>query len=317
MDVAGLSAYPVFDAPKGKARYTFPDDARGAQRAKIGGAHTSTATQDMTLIDTAGHVHPGGLYTDLKQTRAGQTKTIFRSEAKYFEPAGAVSWDVAMTATKPDWRVAVKAGDRLDLSATYDTRKASWYESMGIDVVYYAAGIQPGAVDPFSGSVDSRGLITHGHLPENRHHGGDGTNFADPTNALSGAKTAAIAIRNFIYGRGNLPGSTRIPTVTVGQSLTFTNFDATRSDTAQQSAYHTITACKAPCSAGTGIAYPLANASVQFDSGELGYGPPGLTPAANRNSWSTPKTLQPGTYTYFCRIHPFMRGAFRVVKRSK
>ena len=24
--------------------------------------------------------------------------------------------------------------------------------------------------------------------------------------------------------------------------------------------------------------------------------------------------LAPGTYTYFCRIHPFMRGAFRVVK---
>ena len=56
---------------------------------------------------------------------------------------------------------------------------------------------------------------------------------------------------------------------------------------------------------------------MQFDSGELGYGPPGLTPAANRNSWSTPKTLKPGTYTYFCRIHPFMRGAFRVVKRAK
>ena len=211
MDVAGLKAYPVFDALKGKARYTFPDDARGAQRANIGGAHTYTANQDMTLVGTAGHVHPGGLYTDLKQSRAGQTKTIFRSEAKYFEPAGAVSWDVAMTATKPGWRVAVKAGDRLDLSATYDTRKASWYESMGIDVVYYATGIQPGAADPFSAAVDARGLITHGHLPENRHHGGTGSNFADPTDLLSSAGGAAVAIRNFIYGRGNLPGATPGP----------------------------------------------------------------------------------------------------------
>jgi plastocyanin len=46
-------------------------------------------------------------------------------------------------------------------------------------------------------------------------------------------------------------------------------------------------------------------------SRELGYGG---APSADRNTWSTPKTLGPGTYTYFCRIHPSMRGAFRVVK---
>ena len=28
-----------------------------------------------------------------------------------------------------------------------------------------------------------------------------------------------------------------------------------------------------------------------------------------------PKTLSPGTYSYFCRVHPFMRGAFRVKRR--
>ena len=70
--------------------------------------------------------------------------------AKYFEPAGAVSWDVSMTATKPNWRVAVKAGDRLNVSATYDTRKASWYESMGIMVLFFADGKRPGAKDPFA-----------------------------------------------------------------------------------------------------------------------------------------------------------------------
>ena len=31
-----------------------------------------------------------------------------------------------------------------------------------------------------------------------------------------------------------------------------------------------------------------------------------------RRTWQTPKNLPVGTYTYFCRIHPFMRGAFRV-----
>ena len=36
------------------------------------------------------------------------------------------------------------------------------------------------------------------------------------------------------------------------------------------------------------------------------------SPAANRLDWSTPDNLGPGTYTYFCRVHPYMRGAFRV-----
>jgi plastocyanin len=36
-------------------------------------------------------------------------------------------------------------------------------------------------------------------------------------------------------------------------------------------------------------------------------------PTADRVDWSIPTDLSPGTYTYFCRIHPSMRGAFRVV----
>ena len=39
-----------------------------------------------------------------------------------------------------------------------------------------------------------------------------------------------------------------------------------------------------------------------------------LSEAANRVTWSTPPNLPVGTYTYFCRIHPFMRGSFRVVR---
>ena len=87
---------------------------------------------------------------------------------------------------------------------------------------------------------------------------------------------------------------------------------STPTRSAQQSAYHTITSCKAPCTGTTGIAYPLADGKVHFDSGELGYGPPGFTPAATATRGRRPKNLTPGTYTYFCRIHPFMRGSFRV-----
>ena len=33
-------------------------------------------------------------------------------------------------------------------------------------------------------------------------------------------------------------------------------------------------------------------------------------------TYKTPKSLSAGTYTYFCRIHPFMRGSFRVVPKK-
>jgi plastocyanin len=189
---------------------------------------------------------------------------------------------------------------------------------MGIMVLWYADGIKPGAKDPFKSKIDWHGYLTHGHLAENNHHGGKARpSLGDARKDANGAAADNIFIKGFVYGLGDfaLPGRKGLPpTVKAGQSITFTNLDATRTIGPQESAYHTITACKAPCTGTTGIAYPLANGKVQFDSGELGYGPPGFTPAENNNVWKTPKGLKAGTYTYFCRIHPFMRGSFRVVK---
>ena len=325
MDVAGQRVYPVFDVYKGsgtKGKFTFPDQARGAQKGAVGPAHQWKIPRDVTLLGTGGHLHPGGLYDDMTVTRNGVTKTIFRSEAKYFEPAGAVSWDVSMTVPKADWKIALKAGDTVNVHTTYDTKRASWYESMGIMDTFYAEGHVPGSIDPFEQQPDITGILTHGHLPENDNHGGQpDRSLPDARKLLSGVATTKVAIRNYVYGRGDfqLKGkSGRPPVVRRGHSITFTNYDATRTMSARKSAYHTITACKAPCTASVGIAYPLADAAIQFDSGELGYGPNLLggkgTPAANRNTWKTPKSLSVGTYTYFCRIHPFMRGSFRVVK---
>jgi plastocyanin len=57
------------------------------------------------------------------------------------------------------------------------------------------------------------------------------------------------------------------------------------------------------------VAYPIADADVPFDSGQLGIAG---APTTGHLTWTTPNDLVPGTYTYFCRVHPFMRGAFRV-----
>jgi plastocyanin len=314
MDVMGLSAYPVFDAKRGAGgpdgRFTYPDEAPRAPRT-----NTWTVPEDGVLVGTAGHLHPGGLWTDLKVTRDGRTTRLFRSKAKYFEPAGAVSWDVAMTATRRDWRVQVRAGDVLRVNGTYNTRRASWYESMAIMPVMYDRGGADGA-DPFVTDVDRPGRVTHGHLKENDNHGGgrfSGLPDARRLIARPLGSAGAIPIEGFVYGQGDLSATGRAgrpALVRRGRALRFVNRDASRT------VFHTVTACKAPCNRTTGIAYPLANGPVDFDSGNLGFGPRGFTAAANRDTWATPKNLEPGTYTYFCRVHPFMRGAFKVKPRS-
>ena len=80
-----------------------------------------------------------------------------------------------------------------------------------------------------------------------------------------------------------------------------------------QQAWHSITSCKAPCNRGSGIGYPLADGPVKFDSGQLGYGSfLSQEVTTGSNEYETPELTDPGTYTYFCRIHPFMRGSLRV-----
>ncbi len=309
MDVMGLQLYPVFDVHRGDGgrdgRYTYPDESglKGYTRNR------TTIQEDGVLVGTGGHLHPGGLWTDLYLERGGKKVRLFRSRAKYFEPAGAVSWDVAMKVTPQDWRVGVKAGDVLSVSATYDAKRASWYEAMGImQVAFNPGGSGP---DPFVTDVTAPGRVTHGHLRENRNHGGAFAGLADPRRLLTGPVPSGrtVAINEFVYGRGDLlltGKKRRPPAVPRGRSLKFVNQDA------QRGIMHSITSCKAPCNRATGIAYPLANGPVRFDSGNLGFGPAGATADANRDTWSTPKRIKAGTYTYFCRVHPFMRGSFRV-----
>jgi hypothetical protein len=365
MDVQGVKPYPVFNALKGKGtktrsgttEFTYPEQAPNAYKADGIVRNKWVVDHDATLVSTAGHLHPGGLWTDLTLTRDGVTKRIFRSRANYFEPAGNVSWDVAMSATTDAWKVNVKKGDILSVSATYDTSKSSWYEVMGIMVVGITKNPVPGGVDPFdpsTGTLDQTDYLTHGRLKENIDSGVRKPNVGlrNPSRLRTGPFKDRIIIKNFLYNQGDLslPGKSGLPpAVRQGHSLTFVNEDAPLTER-----FHTITACRAPCNLTGGIGYPLAN-GARFDSGELGYGPtistllygagqaaetvpitavldvptdsanckdvPGLVGVIKNGCvgttvYKTPKNLKPGTYAYFCRIHPFMRGAFRVVKKN-
>ena len=136
LDVENGRAYPVFDVHRHSGRdgrFTYPDEAPDP----YGGSpprNRWNVDRDGVLVQTVGHLHPGGLYSDLVLERNGRRVNLFRSRAHYWEPAGAVIQGTgAMNATRPDWRVrAVKARGRGHVPATYDLDRASRYESMGI-----------------------------------------------------------------------------------------------------------------------------------------------------------------------------------------
>ena len=216
-----------------------------------------------------------------------------------------------MTATPPDWKVHVRAGDTLSLQATYDTSQWSWYESMGIMITWFAPG--SGGKGTFAKTgVDVPGQVTHGHLAENDNHGGgvdpDLPNVAGLPN---GSPVSTVDIADFEYGQTDLDLLAQVPTVPAGGHVTFTNLDTPVNG---QGTAHTITTCKLPCNKATGIAFPLPDGAppVNFDSGQLGnYG----APTKGTRTWSTPSNLPAGDYTFYCRVHPFMRGVFRVTSQ--
>jgi plastocyanin len=236
----------------------------------------------------------------------------------------------------PRWGVRVKPGDVLRSNATYDTTIQSTYENMGIAVTFLAPDLPNGkhtakGIDPFkapfdptptcasgglsAGSLCDKGAVTHGHLPE-------ASNFGYATGALPkklAGPVSQVDIAGFTYLQGDLSlvPTNGIPTVKLGQQLKFVNEDAAAG------IYHTITTCAYPCMGPTGISFPLANGrsslgrGADFDSAELGFGLPYVGPAKNAIDWNVAVTksngFDPGSVlTYYCRIHPFMRGAVAV-----
>jgi hypothetical protein len=240
----------------------------------------------------------------------------------------------------PRWGVRVEPGDILRSNATYDTTHQSTYENMGIAVALIAPDEPDGTptapgVDPFEAPFDpmpgcptgglqaptptlcDKGLPSHGHLSENDNFGGpDG---ATELEAGQGSSTDRVDIGGFLYLPGDLSmiSMTGIPTVPLGTEVTFFNEDAAID------VYHSATSCAYPCTGPTGTAFPLGNGrtsagrDLDFDSGELGFGIPEISAAKQTFQWVLPVTAENGfspgeVITYYCRIHPFMRGAFEV-----
>jgi len=420
MDVDNGSFYPTFDVMKPTARQpgmlgykqkayrtdgggrdgtlTFPDDAlanpyetRSEPNRKL---NEWTVDRDGYLVWTAGHVHSGGLWTDLKlirqgaryagpkcgtkadrlrklrrrvavvnrkierlrssgasnsrinrlgrkrirliaaETRAednwktcranrpqvlGNKVRLFRSNAKYFKrkgrEIGPISWDMAMFNSADDWQPQLRKGDRLQVNTTYETKRGSWYESMGINFVFMADCASEDRTcgqNPYRIRQDTRKVLNHGPYPENRFHGGEAVPDAlDPRKLTASEADGPLLIGDWTYQSSDFRLG-QVAAVRQGEQLTF---DMAQGDVNEE-IWHSLTSCKAPCNRKTGISYPIPDGEFRFDSGQLGTGNRGLTPSAGTTgelSWKTPADMPTGTYTFFCRIHPDMRGAVKVL----
>ena len=361
LDVAGKHLYPVFDAERGfdrngDGKYVFPDEVPTSpaepgyeERKNVSDTHRWVVpAPGATLVFGAGHLHPGGLSVDLRVARDGpdagtadgddpaEVRKLFHSGARYYEPAGAVSWDVSMEATRKNWRISLEPGDTVSINTTYKVKRASWYESMGILPLAWTKADDPAAQRPVQRRRRSRGDVRQGRHPHPRtaarEHRSQGPQRPEPPRPARPARRRAgpeggVGIRSFYFldggfsvVRGFPASEMRPPVIRDGETVTFTNFDAQPGQPQTEQAWHSITSCRAPCNRGSGIGYPLANGPIKFDSGQLGYGTGTSAGVTTQSDTFTTPPLKAGkkneakTYTYFCRIHPFMRGSVRVKK---
>ena len=149
---------------------------------------------------------------------------------------------------------ASKPGDIVSINATYDVKRASWYESMGI--LPARLDRRPTtrlARDPFDDAAevqamyDEGGILTHGRLTrEHRHEGPQGPQPARPAQAAQPAgrvPAGGIDIDSFFYLARRLLGDPRLPgaarcarrSSSPGETVTFTNKDALSGDARQTS----------------------------------------------------------------------------------
>ena len=209
---------------------------------------------------------------------------------------------------------------------------------------YSLPGSEFAACTPSATVICARGQATHARVPSSGDHWTCELNGCPNTftAATSGKPATDIHLGGFTYGVsdiGTVP-LLGVPTVKVNTPVTFWN-----ADTADYM-WHTMTRCALPCSGTTSAAYPIPDGAyddlvdpatgkgaagktlngqsvegltlqqilttfgpdpMDFDSGQLGYG----TGANNKLSWAFTPT-RTGTFAFFCRIHPSMRGAIRV-----
>ncbi|MCA1814385.1 MAG: hypothetical protein LC624_10620, partial [Halobacteriales archaeon] len=335
-EVKGKLWGSTFDVPRqasGNDNYVYPPGN------PMGTFYEASASG--TAIATAGHLHPNGkavLIANLGPAGSGceadldgdgyAGTTLFDSaKLEHVSAAFPHSEDYQMAATQFGWRAPVHAGDRIAQFGLYANKDFASYQAMSYAGFYVDRAAPPPArqegcvLSDFASYVvggspmpATEGILNHAWAHDMPLCGLPGYAACEvpiiPRTA--GLSTPVVAISAFVYVPGDQNGVGNLgdpPQVHAGDSLTFVN-----TDVGLGAVRHTVTSCAAPCNGPYVANYPQPDGV--FDSGKLGnldYIDGGITGDDTVPVWHSPTDLAPGLYTYYCRIHPRMRGAFEVV----
>ena len=294
-----------------------------------------TAPYSGTIVVSAGHLHAGG--TDAVLSNLGSADHPCPHQGMTAYPGTTLlnsrvighhgvwpSNDYQMGLSRYDWRAYVHKGDRLAINGGYLAKSYAYPDAMVFAGVYVdrSATPPPGAgCAPFLAGHPHASWQQVVHTDINHPW----SMYPDqPTCAKCdhpekkpepGPTTSTVTIADMQYLPGNqgMSGAADGPPVVArGADLTFVN-----ADYPQSLMRHTVTTCRAPCD-GMGMMtnYPMYDGHV--DSGVLGW----MFEDAYVSTQTTPKWtldtsgMRTGYYTFFCRLHPFMRGAFYVAPKG-
>jgi plastocyanin len=289
-----------------------------------------TAPYDGTLVIAGGHLHAGG--TDAVLSNLGSAAHPCPHQGLQAFPGTTLMdsrvfghhgfWptnDYQMGLTQYGWRAYVHKGDRLAINGGYLPNHYAFPDAMVFVGTYVdrSAAPPPGSgCAPFL--VGDRGAGWRQAVRTTINH--PWSMYPDQMTCMHcdhpeakpkpGMATTSVQIADMQYlpGSGGTSGSpTGPPVVTRGQQLSFYN-----EDYADSLMRHTVTTCREPCDGGMTTNYPMYDG--RFDSGVLGYMvEDAYVSTSTVPAWTLDTAhMRPGYYTYFCRIHPFMRGSFYV-----
>ena len=327
-DVNGMLMGRTFDVPRepeGDGKWEYVKDCARKDQGKDACAIEWVAPRDGTIIGTGGHLHPGG--TDVIMENYGSKQSPCAPDARGRGYGGTLllhsdvinrnapfSEDYQTEVTHPGWRAPMHKGDRIRISGNYANKKKAWYTAMIHAGFYFDYEQKPiGRCKPYLVGKAKRTVKDPTAGVPNRAWGHQdeycGVKWGQkpcekaekPPPETAFVRQDTVNIVDFKYVPGDRT-STTFPSVKQGETITFVNADQFAN------IRHSVTTCPWPCNGRYVANYPHADGA--WDSGTLGYdvidgGSP--NPVAE-----TPPDMAPGLYTYFCRIHPWMRGAFRI-----
>jgi plastocyanin len=327
-DVSGMLMGRTFNVPRdaaGDGKWEYAKDQKNADGSQR--IIEWTAPRDGTMIGTGGHLHPGG--TDVYMENFGPKESPCPNDRRAYGGTlllhsevmnhnAPLSEDYQTTVTHPAWRAPLHKGDRIRISGTYANKDHAYYYAMTHAGFYfdyeqppkgrckpYVIGKAKKTVKDPTAGVPNRAWGKHTDEFCGEQYGAEPCEKPEPLPAEGDfVSQNTVHVANFQYLPGDRASgaSGGIPSVPQGESIRFVNDDQVAN------IRHTITTCPWPCNGRYVGNYPHADG--RWDSDTLGYDViDGGTPNPEA---STPPDLAPGIYTYFCRIHPWMRGAFRI-----